>query len=71
MNTQPRMSAPIGRLRVRTSKARKRNASGTGRWRPADCPTDAEVTDGEEARNDDERPRFYPFALPAGDERDG
>ena len=63
MTTQPRMSAPIGRLRIRTSEGRKRRASGAGAWKAADPPLDAEAAEADEAGEDDDRPRFYPFAL--------
>ena len=63
MSTQPRISAPIGRVRVRTSGARERRASGSGQWRAADPPMTAEVTEADEARADGGPPRFYPFAL--------
>ncbi|MGB8330523.1 MAG: hypothetical protein WCE62_10380 [Polyangiales bacterium] len=63
MSTQPRMSAPIGRLRIRTSEGRARGGSNTGRWKSADSPTDSEVSEVAEARRDDARPRFYPFPL--------
>ncbi len=68
MTTQPRMSAPIGRLQIRTSERRKRRASGASRWRPAETPVDAEVTEADEAREEGECPRFYPFALRVTDE---
>jgi len=70
MSTQPRMSAPIGRLRIRTSKAGKRRASGVGAWTPADPPIDVEVGEADEARDADERPRFYPFPLRERGRRD-
>lgn len=68
MTTQPRMSAPIGRLRIRTSEGRTRRASGTGGWKPADPPMEGEVTEADEAREDGARPRFYPFPLRAADD---
>jgi hypothetical protein len=64
MATQPRMGAPIGRVRVRTSEAGKRRASGTGRWKSADPPVDLELSDA------DNRPRFYPFPLRRSNPRD-
>jgi hypothetical protein len=70
MTTQPRMSAPIGRLRIRTSEGRKRRASGTGGWKPTDPPRDAEVTEADEAGENYARPRFYPFPLRAADDSD-
>lgn len=63
MSTQPRISAPIGRVRIRTSGGRERRASGSGQWRAADPPMTAEVTEADEARADDGPPRFYPFPL--------
>jgi len=70
MTTQPRISAPIGRLRIRTSEARKRPASGTGRWQPAEPPMDVEGAEPDEARDEGGCPRFYPFALLAADDGD-
>jgi len=69
MTTQPRMSAPIGRLRIRTSEARKRRASGAGRWQSVEAPTEAEVTEADETPAEGECPRFYPFPLRATDDR--
>ena len=63
MTTQPRMSAPIGRLRIRTSEGRRRGDSGSGRWKPAEAPVEAEVTEAAETRAEGECPRFYPFPL--------
>ncbi|TNF61985.1 MAG: hypothetical protein EP303_04735 [Deltaproteobacteria bacterium] len=68
MTTQPRISAPIGRVRIRSGEGGKRSASGAGRWKPADPPMDAEVTEAEEAGDTDGRPRFYPFPLRATDD---
>jgi len=70
MTTQPRMSAPIGRLRIKTSEGRKRRASGSGGWKPADRPMDAEVTEADEEGENDRRPRFYPFPLRSADDSD-
>lgn len=68
MATQPRMSAPIGRVRIKT--AGRRPGSGD-RWRAAESAIEAEVTEIEEAAEGDRRPRFYPFPLPsAGDAED-
>lgn len=64
------MSAPIGRLQIGTSEARKRRGSGAGRWQPIDPPMDAEVTEADEARDESGCPRFYPFPLRATYERD-
>lgn len=68
MTTQPRMSAPIGRLRIRTSESRKRRASGSGRWLPAEAPVEAEMSDAEETRGEGDPPRFYPFPLRVTDD---
>ncbi len=70
MTTQPRMSAPIGRLQIRPSEGRKRCGSGAGRWQPATPPTDAAATEADEARDESGCPRFYPFPLRLTDERD-
>ncbi len=68
MTTQPRMSAPIGRLRIRASEGRKRRASGAGRWKPVEASVQAEVTEADEACAEGECPRFYPFPLRVTDE---
>jgi hypothetical protein len=70
MATQPRMGAPIGRVRVRTSEDRARRGSGTGRWKTADPPVELELSEADEARDDDSRPRFYPFPLRRSNPRD-
>jgi hypothetical protein len=62
------MSAPIGRLRIRTSEARKRRASGSGCWQPSEAPVEAEMSDAEEAQGEGDRPRFYPFPLRVTDD---
>jgi hypothetical protein len=62
------MNAPIGRLRIRTSEPRKRRPSATGRWRPADAPLEAEVTEADQSAEQGEPPRFYPFPLHSSDE---
>ncbi|MFZ1866773.1 MAG: hypothetical protein WAU39_21305 [Polyangiales bacterium] len=71
MKTQPRMSAPIGRMRIGTSESRTRRDSGTGRWRPADPPTEADVTEATEAGQEAGPPRFYPFPLRSTDSTEG
>ncbi len=68
MTTQPRMSAPIGRLQIRTSERRPRRASGAGRWKPVEAPAEAGVAEADEARAEGECPRFYPFPLRVPDE---
>ena len=70
MPTQPRISAPIGRVDIRGPEARKRKTSGSGRWRSAEPPMDAEVTESDEGSDGKARPRFYPFPLRAADETD-
>lgn len=62
MSTQPRMSAPIGRLRIKTAEGRKRKGSGLGRWRPADPPAEPEVREAEASEPESTHPPFYPFA---------
>ena len=62
MATRPRMSAPIGRVRIKTSE-RKRRATGMGRWRPTDPPVDMDAQGHEELEADSTHPPFYPFPL--------
>ena len=65
MATLPKISAPIGRVRIKTTG---RNSGSGDRWRSAEPPLEAEV---EELDRSDLRPRFYPFPLPsAGDAED-
>lgn len=71
MTTQPRMSAPIGRLRITTAEARRRGNSGSGRWRAADPPTESEVTEVEDTQAESTHPPFYPFPLRATHDDDG
>lgn len=68
MTTRPRLSAPIGRLRIRSGEPRQRRVSATGRWRPADAPLEAEVTEADESPGQGRPPRFYPFPLRSSDE---
>ena len=70
MTTQPRMSAPIGRLRITTAEGRKQRASGAARWRAADPPMQAEVTEADDAQPESTHPPFYPFALRASNDND-
>ena len=70
MTTQPRMSAPIGRVRIRSSEGRNRRGSGVGHWQPADPPLEAEVTEADDARDERGHPPFYPFPLRGTDESD-
>lgn len=65
MKTQPRMSAPIGRLQITTKEHRGRRASQSGRWRSADPPMDGEVSEAEQAQPQSTHPPYYPFA-PSG-----
>jgi len=67
MSTQPRMSAPIGRLQMKTSEARNRRASGLGRWSAAEPPVEAEASESEEASLESTHPPFYPFPLRRSD----
>ncbi|MGB8223768.1 MAG: hypothetical protein WCF10_14370 [Polyangiales bacterium] len=64
------MSAPIGRLKVRTSEGRNRRASATGRWKSVDPPMDVEGGEAGEARDEEGPPRFYPFSLRRSDAGD-
>lgn len=59
MATRPRMSAPIGRVRIKT--ATEKSDSGD-RWRAAKRPVEAEADDLEAG---EPRPQFYPFPLPS------
>jgi hypothetical protein len=69
MSTKPRMSAPIGRIRINSSE-RKGRATGSGRWRPTDPPVEAESQDSEEPVSESTHPPFYPYPLrDFGDER--
>jgi hypothetical protein len=70
MKTQPRMSAPIGRMRIGTSQASVRRDSGASRWRPAAPPTEADVTEADETAPEGGPPRFYPFPLRSSDSTD-
>ena len=56
------MSAPIGRVRIKTAE-RKRRATGTGRWRPNDPPVEADAQPLEELESESTHPPFYPFPL--------
>jgi len=62
MSTQPRMSAPIARVRIKASE-RKRRPSGAGRWRPTDPPVEADTRGHEELVPESTHPPFYPFPL--------
>jgi hypothetical protein len=68
MRTQPRMSAPIGRLEIRTSKARKRRTSGTGRWSPAEPAVEGESNPSGETPTEESKRRYYPFAPSSRDD---
>ena len=68
MSTQPRISAPIGRLQIKTSKARHRRASGLARWRTADPPCEAQNGAPETESAEGKHPSFYPFPLRAPDD---
>ena len=62
------MSAPIGRVRIKT--AGRRPGSGD-RWHVTEPAIEAEATEIEEVAEGDRRPRFYPFPLPrSGDAED-
>ncbi len=69
MTTQPRMSAPIGRLNIRTS-ARKRAASSVGRVRASEPPCDAEPDETGASELEEALPRYYPFAPRLTDDGD-
>lgn len=70
MSTQPRISAPIARVRITTAERRRRRASGVGGGRPTGLPLAGEVTEEDEAGEEIQRPRFYPFALRSDDAAD-
>ncbi|MGB5265555.1 MAG: hypothetical protein WBN30_03130 [Polyangiales bacterium] len=61
MSTQPRMSAPIGRLKIRPS-ARKRVASSIGRVQAAETPCDAQADETSVPEEQSALPHYYPFA---------
>ena len=65
MGTLPRMRAPIGRLKITPSEGRSGRGSGSGRWKAADPPTEAEGIEAEEPREESNHPPFYPFPLRA------
>lgn len=56
------MSAPLGRLQIRASAARKRRDSAVSSVKAAEPSLDAAVTEADEAGEGDERRRYYPFA---------
>jgi hypothetical protein len=63
MTTQPRMSAPIARVQIKTTEPHKRRRSGAGRWHPTDPPHEAEMSEAEDALVESTHPPFYPFPL--------
>jgi len=69
MSTQPRISAPIGRLKIRAS-ARKRAASSVGRVQTAEPSRDLEVDETGVFDREDAPPRYYPFAPRRSDDAD-
>jgi len=69
MSTQPRMSAPIGRLNIRTSP-RKRAASSVGRVQAAEPSCDLEADENGVFEREDALPRYYPFAPRRSDDAD-
>jgi len=71
MSTQPRMSAPIGRLKIRTSEPRKRRATGVGAWQAAGPPREAEMSEAEDALAESTHPPFYPFPLRVQNDDEG
>ena len=68
MTTQPRMSSPIGRLRIKTAEGGRRPGSGVGRWRPAESPAEGEMQEPEAGAAKSGHPSFYPFPLRAADQ---
>ena len=70
MSTKPRMSAPIGRLRINTGEGRRRRGSGAGPWRPAEPPREAQMEEAEETLVESTHPPFYPFPLRVTDDDD-
>jgi hypothetical protein len=57
------MSAPIGRVRIKTSEGGKRRTSGSGRWRAAEAPREAEMPEAEDGLPESTHPPFYPYPL--------
>jgi hypothetical protein len=70
MTTRPRMSAPIARVRIKTSE-RKRRATGARRWRPTDPPFEADARSHDQSASESSHPPFYPFPLDRGDDGEG
>jgi hypothetical protein len=57
-------------LRIKTSDSAQRRRSGSGRWRAAEPPREAEMPEVEEALVESTHPPFYPFPLRARDDDD-
>lgn len=70
MSTEPRMRAPIARVRIEAKDSRTRRRSGTSR-RPPPLNAEAEVSEADEVASGDDQPRFYPFPLRRVDDSDG
>ena len=69
MSTQPRISAPIGRLKIRASP-RKKAESSVGRIQAAEPACDLEADDHGMSEQENTPPRYYPFAPRLTDDRD-
>ena len=69
MSTQPRMSAPIGRLDIRTS-ARKRVSSSIALAQASEPPCDSKADGTGAAEEESALPHYYPFAPRRSDRAD-
>jgi hypothetical protein len=61
MSTQPRISAPIGRLKIRAS-ARKRVASAVARLQASEPSCESEAAESIAPERENAVRRYYPFA---------
>ena len=70
MSTRPRMSAAIGRMKIRAT-AHKRRSSQVNHVQALEIPYEA-ADEGQAAapQTDDALPRYYPFAPRLSDDED-
>ena len=69
MSTQPRMSAPIGRLDIRTS-ARKKVSSSVALGQASEAPCDSNADGAGAPEQESALPHYYPFAPSPSDRGD-